>query len=110
MPRAKRQVTETGTRKTPKTMQDSMTVRALRACRAARLTLVASLAMPALFVAAPATVARARSFVHDHGLGNVSVVEGDARRTGLEDSSFVVVHACTFHAGHAVRVFHGVGP
>jgi SAM-dependent methyltransferase len=43
----------------------------------------------------PANVALARSYVHDHGLGNVSVVEGDARRTGLEDSSFDIVHART---------------
>jgi SAM-dependent methyltransferase len=43
----------------------------------------------------PANVALARSYVHDHGLGNVSIVEGDARRTGLDSSSFDVVHERT---------------
>jgi SAM-dependent methyltransferase len=43
----------------------------------------------------PANVALAQSLVHDQGLGNVSIVEGDARHTGLEDSSFDVVHART---------------
>lgn len=43
----------------------------------------------------PANVAMARSFVEDHGISNVTVIEGDARRTGLEASSFDVVHART---------------
>lgn len=43
----------------------------------------------------PANVALARSFAHDHGLANVQVVEGDARRTGLSGSSFDLVHART---------------
>ena len=43
----------------------------------------------------PANVALARSFVHDHGLANTTIVEGDARHTGLDDSSFDVVHART---------------
>jgi SAM-dependent methyltransferase len=41
----------------------------------------------------PASLALARSFVHDHRLGNVEIIEGDARRTGLAGSSFDVVHA-----------------
>ncbi len=43
----------------------------------------------------PANLALARSFVHDHALGNVKIIEGDARRTGLAASSFDFVHART---------------
>lgn len=43
----------------------------------------------------PANVTLARAFVHDHGLKNVEIIEGDARRTGLATSSFDFVHART---------------
>ena len=43
----------------------------------------------------PANLALARSFGHDHGLANLEIIEGDARRTGLAASSFDVVHART---------------
>jgi SAM-dependent methyltransferase len=43
----------------------------------------------------PANLALARSFAHDHRLGNVKIIEGDARRTGLPSSSFDLVHART---------------
>jgi SAM-dependent methyltransferase len=43
----------------------------------------------------PANVALARSFAHDQGLGQVEIIEGDARRTGLAASSFDLVHART---------------
>jgi SAM-dependent methyltransferase len=43
----------------------------------------------------PANLALARSFAHDHGLGNVKIIQGDARRTGLAASSFDLVHART---------------
>jgi SAM-dependent methyltransferase len=37
----------------------------------------------------------ARQFATEHGLGNVEVVEADARRTGLPPDSFDLVHART---------------
>jgi SAM-dependent methyltransferase len=43
----------------------------------------------------PALVALARAFVQDRGFANVDIVEADARRTGLPDSSFDLVHART---------------
>lgn len=43
----------------------------------------------------PANVALARDFTSEHRLQNVEVVEGDARHTGLPDSSFDLVHART---------------
>jgi len=43
----------------------------------------------------PTNVALARSYVNDRGLANVTVVEGDARRSGLADATFDVVHART---------------
>jgi SAM-dependent methyltransferase len=43
----------------------------------------------------PDNVALARHFADHHGLTNVEVIEGDARRTGLPSSSFDLVHART---------------
>lgn len=43
----------------------------------------------------PANVALAREFAREHRLQNVEVAEGDARHTGLPDSSFDLVHART---------------
>lgn len=43
----------------------------------------------------PANVALAREFVGERGLGNVEVVEGDARHTGLPSAAFDLVHART---------------
>jgi SAM-dependent methyltransferase len=43
----------------------------------------------------PESAASARVFAAEHGLANVEVIEGDARRTGLPSSSFDVVHART---------------
>jgi ubiquinone/menaquinone biosynthesis C-methylase UbiE len=43
----------------------------------------------------PANVALARSFVHNEGLENTTIIEGDARRTGLAAPSFDLVHART---------------
>ena len=42
-----------------------------------------------------ANVARARSFARERSLDNVTIVEGDARQTGLPDGSFDLVHART---------------
>ena len=43
----------------------------------------------------PANVALAREFADERGLANADIAEGDARRTGLPQSSFDVVHART---------------
>jgi ubiquinone/menaquinone biosynthesis C-methylase UbiE len=43
----------------------------------------------------PANVTLAREFAAEHGLGNVQIMEGDARRTGLPASCFDLVHART---------------
>ena len=43
----------------------------------------------------PDNVTLARRFADDHGLTNVEVIEGDARRTGLPSCSFDLVHART---------------
>ena len=43
----------------------------------------------------PVHVAMARQFTAEHGLGNVEVIEADARRTGLPPGSFDLVHART---------------
>jgi SAM-dependent methyltransferase len=43
----------------------------------------------------PANVTLARDFAEEHGLANVTVVEGDARHTGLPSSSFDLGHART---------------
>jgi SAM-dependent methyltransferase len=43
----------------------------------------------------PANVALARLFAAEHGLVNVDIAEGDARRTGLPPSSFDLVHTRT---------------
>lgn len=41
----------------------------------------------------PANVALARAFAKDQGLANVTIIEGDARRSGLAADSFDLVHA-----------------
>ena len=43
----------------------------------------------------PVHVTMARQFAAEHGLGNVEVVEADARHTGLPPDSFDLVHART---------------
>ncbi len=43
----------------------------------------------------PANVGLARDFVRESRLGNVEIVEGDARHTGLPSDSFDLVHART---------------
>jgi SAM-dependent methyltransferase len=43
----------------------------------------------------PAHVTLARAFANERGLTNVEIVQGDATRTGLEASSFDLVHART---------------
>ncbi len=43
----------------------------------------------------PANVALARELVGERGLPNVTIMQGDARRTGLPPSSFDLVHART---------------
>lgn len=43
----------------------------------------------------PTNVALVRSVVRDEGLGNVTIIEGDARHTGLDTSSLDVAHART---------------
>ena len=43
----------------------------------------------------PVHVAMAREFAAEHGLGNVEVVEADARHTGLPPDSFDLVHGRT---------------
>jgi ubiquinone/menaquinone biosynthesis C-methylase UbiE len=43
----------------------------------------------------PVHVTMAREFAAEHGLGNVEVVEGDARHTGLPADSFDLVHGRT---------------
>jgi ubiquinone/menaquinone biosynthesis C-methylase UbiE len=43
----------------------------------------------------PDSVALAREFAVTNGLTNTSIVEGDARRTGLPESSFDLVHTRT---------------
>ena len=43
----------------------------------------------------PANVALAREFADEHGLANVDIAEGDARRTGLPPSSFDLAYART---------------
>ena len=43
----------------------------------------------------PAHVTMARQFAADHQLGNVEIVQADARHTGLPPSSFDLVHART---------------
>jgi SAM-dependent methyltransferase len=43
----------------------------------------------------PANVVLAREFAGEHGLANVHIAEGDARRTGLRSASFDVAHART---------------
>ena len=43
----------------------------------------------------PVNVAMAREFVREHHLANVEVMEGDARNTGLAESSFDLVHTRT---------------
>jgi ubiquinone/menaquinone biosynthesis C-methylase UbiE len=43
----------------------------------------------------PDNVTLARRFADDHGLTNVEVIQGDARRTGLPSCSFDLVHART---------------
>jgi ubiquinone/menaquinone biosynthesis C-methylase UbiE len=43
----------------------------------------------------PVHVTMARQFATEHGLGNVEIVEADARHTGLPPDSFDLVHART---------------
>ena len=43
----------------------------------------------------PVHVTMARQFAAEHGLGNVEVIEADARHTGLPPDSFDLVHART---------------
>jgi ubiquinone/menaquinone biosynthesis C-methylase UbiE len=43
----------------------------------------------------PSLVAMARELVADRALGNVEILVGDARHTGLDSGSFDVVHART---------------
>jgi SAM-dependent methyltransferase len=43
----------------------------------------------------PDLLALARGFAREHGLANVEIMEGDARRTGFPASSFDLVHART---------------
>jgi SAM-dependent methyltransferase len=43
----------------------------------------------------PANVALAREFAAEHGLTNVEVIQGDARRTGFPSASYDLVHART---------------
>lgn len=43
----------------------------------------------------PVHVTMARQFADEHGLGNVEVIEADARDTGLPSGSFDLVHART---------------
>jgi hypothetical protein len=49
----------------------------------------------------PANVTLAREFADKHGLANVDMVQGDARRTGLPSSSFDLVHARTLLIKHS---------